>query len=135
MTQKRHPNVFLSLSTGLNLRSSNYQKLVTAVAPTRILVESDYHDVTECAGRTLAMVGHIAEARGWSVEDHVWSPGTDSSVSEGVTSVHREDWGVLRRLEANWRVFERGGHKGPTIKPRKKKIQEWSSPSDDETEG
>jgi hypothetical protein len=45
----------------------------------------------------------VAEVKGWHVEDDDW--GDDDSDVAG----HSEDWGAVRRLEANWRRFERAG--------------------------
>lgn len=79
------------------------------------------------------MVGHIAEVRGWRVEEETWTSDTDAQRDDGAPSAHGDDWGVVRRLEANWRAFQIGGHKSPAGKPRKKKkVHEWLSSSDGE---
>ncbi len=42
----------------------------------------------------------VAKTLGWPIED-AWedNPGRDES-----------QWGIVRRLEANWRAFVKGGH-------------------------
>ncbi|KAI0294927.1 TatD DNase family Scn1 [Russula brevipes] len=67
--EKQHPNVFLSLSTAINGRSPGHIALIRACAPTRILVESDYHNAP----------------------------------------LDESQWGVVRRLEANWRALCKAG--------------------------
>ena len=50
----------------------------------------------------------VAEARGWRIED-AWEDSGERDESE---------WGVVRRLEANWRAFVKGGHVAPVKRPR-----------------
>ncbi|KAL0951632.1 hypothetical protein HGRIS_008312 [Hohenbuehelia grisea] len=97
--EKAHPNVFLSLSTAINGRSPNLKKLIATCAPERILVESDLDDIRLCTERTWAMVLIIAEVKGWAVE------------KEWADDVPISDSGVVRRLEGNWKGFQRGRHK------------------------
>ena len=66
--QKRHPNVFLSLSTAINSRSANHRALIAACAPSRLLVESDFCNVRFCTTRTWDMVRIVAEVKGWRIE-------------------------------------------------------------------
>ena len=54
------------------------------------------------------MVLRIAEVKGWRVEREEWVE--DDEVGE-------EEWGVVRRLERNWRLFRDGGH---IVKEKKK---------------
>ncbi|TRM66273.1 hypothetical protein BD626DRAFT_487260 [Schizophyllum amplum] len=64
-----HPNAFLSVSTGINLRSIKAcRALITAAHPTRLLAESDWHAADESASRTFDIVRFIAEVREWGVE-------------------------------------------------------------------
>jgi len=99
--EKKHRNLFLSLSTAINSRSPNHRALIAACSPSRILVESDYHDIDHCAQRTWEMVLTIAEVKGWRVEES-WD--YDENGGE------EDTWGVVRRLEKNWIAFKRGGH-------------------------
>ncbi|KAF9225542.1 Metallo-dependent hydrolase [Gyrodon lividus] len=105
--EKRHINVYMSLSTVINGRSPNHRALIAACSPHRILVESDYHPVDQCAERTWDMVLAVAEIKGWSVET-TW-----------MEVVSEEDWGVVRRLENNWKEFQNGNHTSPL---RSKKV-------------
>ncbi|KAI0094465.1 TatD DNase family Scn1 [Irpex rosettiformis] len=110
--QKAHPNIFLSLSTAINTRSPAYRSLVTTCPDTRILVESDYHDVSYSTPQCWDMVLRIAEVKGWRVEQEEWVDGDGVSEAE---------WGVVRRLERNWRVFRDGGHVNREEKRKKRK--------------
>ncbi|KIJ22014.1 hypothetical protein PAXINDRAFT_173990 [Paxillus involutus ATCC 200175] len=105
--EKRHINVYMSLSTAINGRSPSHRSLITACSPHRILVESDYHLVDQCAKRTWDMVLIVAEVKGWSVET-IWT----EDVSEG-------DWGVVRRLEKNWKEFQNGNHSASPLRSKK----------------
>jgi Tat protein secretion system quality control protein TatD with DNase activity len=125
--EKKHPNVFLSLSTGINSRSPNHRALISACSPSRILVESDYHNIDHCAQRTWEMVLIIAEVKGWRVEES-WDYGGDSEDGE-------EAWGVVRRLEENWKAFKKGGHRSPDEKKsRHRKQRVLESDSDESAE-
>jgi Tat protein secretion system quality control protein TatD with DNase activity len=95
MIQSKHSNVFLSLSTVINGRSSNYKKLIAACSPSRILVESDYNNIDDCTERTWEMLKVVAEIKGWHVED-IWEDNPDQS-----------KWGAVRRLYENWKAFQR----------------------------
>ncbi|KAJ7492346.1 TatD DNase family Scn1 [Mycena latifolia] len=96
--QKGHVNVFLSLSTVINGRSSNMDALIAACSPNRILIESDFNDINMCTERCVEMLNIVARVKGWPIED------------EWQDEVSENEWGVVRRLEANWRAF-RDGHK------------------------
>ncbi|KAI0361045.1 Metallo-dependent hydrolase [Trametes cingulata] len=119
---KRHPNVFLSLSTAINARSPAHRALAAACAPDRILVESDFHDVRLSAPYTWHMLRTIAEVKGWRVED-AWD--------EAYEDAPEEEWGAVRRLEENWKVFVRGGHAEREHVKRKRRrdkaIEDWEA--------
>ncbi|KIY50430.1 TatD DNase family Scn1 [Fistulina hepatica ATCC 64428] len=102
--EKKHPNAFLSLSTAINARSANHKALITACSNDRLLAESDFHTIEECTERTWEMIKNIGEVKGWPIEEQ-WLP-----------EVRVEDWGTVRRLEANWKAFQAGNH---TVKPQK----------------
>ncbi|KAG2155494.1 hypothetical protein DEU56DRAFT_310681 [Suillus clintonianus] len=99
--EKRHPNVFLSLSTVINSRSPNHRALIAACSSRRILVESDSHKIDDSTQHTWDMVLIVAEVKGWLVESS-WDEVVDESQQ-----------GVVRRLESNWREFVQGNHVGP----------------------
>jgi hypothetical protein len=121
--EKNHPNIFLSLSTAINSRSVNHRALISACSPSRILVESDYHDIDHCAQRTWEMVLTVAEVKGWRVEES-WDYDEDGE----------EAWGVVKRLEENWKAFRRGEHGSQdTTKKRRHRKQRVLEPDSDES--
>ncbi|KAI5836020.1 hypothetical protein K523DRAFT_410945 [Schizophyllum commune Tattone D] len=93
-----HPNAFLSLSTGINMRQphgsaasssssdpsnpssdpstqntippipKSLSTLILSAHPSRLLAESDWHDVGESGQRTWEMLNIIARVKGWDVE-------------------------------------------------------------------
>jgi len=93
--EKKHRNVFLSLSTVINGRSSNHKALIATCSPDRILVESDFNDVDKCTERTWDMIQSIAAVKGWHVEE------------EWLDNLAESDWGAVRKLEENWYTFRR----------------------------
>ncbi|KAJ7161295.1 TatD DNase family Scn1 [Mycena crocata] len=95
--QKNHPNAFLSLSTVINGRSNNMNALIAACSSERILIESDFNDIDMCTERCIEMLKIVARVKGWQVEE------------EWLDEVNKDDWGVVRRLEANWKAFKEGG--------------------------
>lgn len=103
--QKKHCNIFLSLSTTINEKSSNHRELIAVCSPNRLLVESDFNDIRGCAERTWEMVKIIADVKGWVVEDE-WVEG----------DIPEEDWGVVRRLERSFQLYKQGQHTPPTKK-------------------
>ncbi|KDQ63113.1 hypothetical protein JAAARDRAFT_367303 [Jaapia argillacea MUCL 33604] len=109
--EKDHPNVFLSLSTGINCRSSAHIGLISTCSPNRILVESDIHRIDLCTERTWDMVKIVASVKGWRVEDS-WDYDQGSEV--------QVEWGVVRRLEENWNLFPRGDHFSKKIARKKR---------------
>ncbi|KAI0639945.1 hypothetical protein C8Q77DRAFT_1044388 [Trametes polyzona] len=120
----RHPNVFLSLSTAINARSPAHRALAAACAPDRILVESDLHDLRLAARYTWHMLCAVAAAKGWRVEDAPWD------ADESDEAEKEEEWGAVRRLEENWRIFERGMHAervGRKGRRRDRAIEEWEA--------
>lgn len=123
--QKRHPNVFLSLSTAINSRSANHRALIAACAPSRLLVESDFCNVRFCTTRTWDMVRIVAEVKGWRIEQD-WEE-EDENADE-------DKWGVVRRLEQNWLRFVKGGHKQVAKASRKNRKTKWDEWGDSETE-
>ncbi|RDB29053.1 Cut9-interacting protein scn1 [Hypsizygus marmoreus] len=96
--ERKYKNVFLSLSTVINSRSPNHRALIATCSPTRLLVESDFHNVDKCTERTWDMVKTVAEVRGWPLE------------SEWIDDLDEDDWGTVRKLEENWFRFKKGYH-------------------------
>ncbi|KAJ6503251.1 TatD DNase family Scn1 [Mycena vitilis] len=94
--QKKHRNVFMSLSTTINGRSNNLDALIAACPPDRLLIESDIDNIDQCTERCVDIIKVVARVKGWSIEE------------EWVDELDKEDWGVVHRLEANWRAFRDG---------------------------
>ncbi|KAJ7878610.1 TatD DNase family Scn1 [Mycena leptocephala] len=94
--QKKHKNVFMSLSTTINGRSNNLDALIAACSPDRILIESDIDDINRCTERCIEILNIVARVKGWSIEE------------EWVDELANEEWGVVRRVEANWKAFKDG---------------------------
>ncbi|KIM47473.1 hypothetical protein M413DRAFT_22133 [Hebeloma cylindrosporum] len=87
--ERKHENIFLSLSTVINHKHANHRSLIASCSPNRILVESDYHDITKCTSQTWDMIKIVAEVKGWPIETE-WVDGDQ---------LEEEKWGVVRRLE------------------------------------
>jgi hypothetical protein len=127
--QKHHPNVYLSLSTAINGSIPDFIPLVRECAPTRLLVESDWPDARDAPARTWDMARMVAEIHDWPIED-VW---------EDPPPLDEAKWGVIRRLESNWRTFVKGGHVAPIrgLRSRERRRRDYSldlveSDTDDE---
>ncbi|KAI0348301.1 TatD DNase family Scn1 [Trametopsis cervina] len=103
--QRKHRNVFMSLSTAINERSPGHRDLIAACPDDRILAESDYPVISRSTPQTWNMILRIAEVKGWNVEQ------------EWVDDTPEENWGTVRKLERNWILFEKGRH---TLPPKKK---------------
>lgn len=66
------------------------------------------------------MLQMVAEVKGWMLED-TWED-----------DVLPEQWGAVRRVEENWRLFEKGDHR-PIRKKDKRKLllEDWESDEED----
>ncbi|KAF8167351.1 hypothetical protein B0H34DRAFT_645680 [Crassisporium funariophilum] len=107
--EKKHGNVFLSLSTVINHKHANHRTLIAACSPGRILVESDYNDIDMCTSQTWDMIHIIAEVKGWEIE------------TEWIDNLEEDNWGVVHKLEDNWLRFQRGHHPMPRAKRNKRR--------------
>ena len=90
----------MSLSMVINHKHPSLRELIAACSPDRLLVESDYNDIDMVTSQTWDMIKLIAEVRGWPVETE-WLDTEDLA---------EEEWGVVRRLERNWRRFRDRDH-------------------------
>ena len=122
LMQKRHINVFLSLSTVINTRSPNHKQLILSASPNRLLVESDFHDIRFSTPYTVSMLKIVAEVKGWAIEDD-WND-----------DIPESEWGVVRRLEANWKAFVAAKHVRPnqTSGRNRRFEQDWVSGDESE---
>ena len=117
--QKKHENVFLSLSTVINQRQANHRALIAECSPNRLLVESDYNDIDMCTSQTWDMIRIIAEVKGWDIE------------TEWMDELEEDKWGVIRRLEQNWLRFKQGHHPMPRKNKRKEIDYAYDSENSD----
>ncbi|QRV88012.1 TatD DNase family protein [Ceratobasidium sp. AG-Ba] len=131
--KKSHQNVFLSLSTAINVRpnSTMHIQLIQACDPTRLLVESDFPFISDTTQRTWDVLCLIARERGWKVEADWGYPEDDPNERN-----HKDDWGAVKRIEANWHAFRKGGKGVLPDKESKKErrlnsLQRRFAPSDD----
>ncbi|KAJ6520106.1 hypothetical protein C8R45DRAFT_808738, partial [Mycena sanguinolenta] len=97
--QKKHDNVFMSLSTTINGRSKKLDALIAACSPDRLLIESDIDNIDHCTERCVEILDLVARVKGWSIEE-VW-----------VDELDKNEWGVVRRIETNWKAFIGNGQK------------------------
>lgn len=76
------------------------------------------------------MVRIFAEVRGLEVEQ-IWVE-EDQVLPES-------DWGAVRRLEENWKLFKMGRHQSRDSEKERKKFQkrgfDWNEPEGSEDEG
>lgn len=96
--ERKHHNIFLSLSTVINSRSQNHIELIRQCSADRLMVESDYNNAAYVTSQTWDMVKTISEVKGWPIEDR-WED-----------DLPEERWGVVRRLERNFNLFKCGSH-------------------------
>jgi len=112
----------MSFSTVINLRNPNMRELIAACSEDRILAESDYNDIDFVTSQTWDMVKLIAEIRDWPIETE-W-------LNED--KLQDSEWGVVRRLERNWKVFKNGDHSVRENERKKKTIIDYASDVSDE---
>lgn len=89
----------------INEKHSMYKALIEACSDDRILVESDYNDISMSTPQTWEMLKIVAEIKKWTIE-RVW-----------LDSLADSEWGAVRYLERNWRKF-RDGHHTPAASRR-----------------
>ena len=112
----------MSFSTVINLKHPNLRELIAACSEDRILAESDYNDIDFVTSQTWDMVKLIAEIRDWPIETE-W-------VNED--KLPDSEWGAVRRLERNWKVFKNGDHSVREDERKKKKMIDVSDENREE---
>ena len=65
--------------------------------------------MSELAPQTVQMLKTVSEIKGWPIEQE-WIDG----------GIPENEWGAVRRLEANWKAFVKGGHR-----PEKKVLSKF----------
>ncbi|GAA5898536.1 putative endodeoxyribonuclease [Sporobolomyces salmoneus] len=93
--QKKHSNIFFSFSTIISGRSPNFFKLLQAIEPERLLLESDFSDTTQIDLQIWEIFEAICEARSWTPEE------------------------TVQILERNWRRFTQPAEERPEMGKKK----------------
>jgi len=117
--EKKYCNVFISPSTIHNTRSESHKKLIETVSPRRLLIESDYYTMSELTSQTIKMLNTVSEIKGWPIEQE-WINDEDVDGADTKPKIPEGEWGAVRRLEANWKAFVKGGHR-----PEKKVLSKF----------
>ncbi|CAE6438051.1 unnamed protein product [Rhizoctonia solani] len=135
--EKAHQNVYLSLSTAINIRpnSNIVLQLIQSCDPTRLMVESDFPYISDTTQRTWDILCLIARERGWRVEEE-WDYPETMNQTQGK---HEETWGAVKRIESNWNAFRKGGKgllpdKGSRKGRRLNELQQKYAPEDEESD-
>lgn len=105
----------------INAKSDNHVQLIKGCLEDRLLAESDYNEIQHCTRQTWSIIETISDIRGWPLEN-TWDP----------IEPPAKDWGVVRRLERNWKRFLQGKHSPiPPHKSRRERKQQEHYPSDE----
>ena len=75
--------------------------------------------MSELAAQTVQMLNTISEIKGWPIEQE-WIDDEDADGVDTKPRIPEKDWGAVRRLEANWKAFLKGGHR-----PEKKVLSKF----------
>lgn len=81
--------------------------------------------MSELTPQTIKMLNTVSEIKGWPIEQE-WID------DEDLDGVPESEWGAVRRLEANWKAFLKGGHRPEQKVPSKFKRFQNDWMSDDE---
>jgi len=62
--------------------------------------------------QTVKMLNTVSGVKGWPIEQE-WADDDDEDVdgANARPKIPESEWGAVRRLEANWRAFVKGGHR------------------------
>jgi hypothetical protein len=131
--QKKYCNVFISPSAVHNTQSESHKKLIETVSPNRLLIESDYYTMSELTSQTVKMLNTVSEIKGWPIEQE-WIDDEDVGGVNTGPRIPESGCGAVRRLEANWKAFVKGGHRPEqkVLSKFKRFQKDWVS--DDETD-
>ena len=66
--------------------------------------------MSELTPQTIKMLHTVAEVKGWSIEQE-WIDDEDVDGAGMEPNIPESKWGAVRRLEANWKAFLKGGHR------------------------
>ena len=87
--------------------------------------------MSELTPQTIKMLNTVSEIKGWSIEQE-WIDEDLGGASTG-PKIPESEWGAVRRLEANWKAFLKGGHRPDQKVPSKLKRFQNDWVSDDES--
>ncbi|KAB5596247.1 hypothetical protein CTheo_232 [Ceratobasidium theobromae] len=135
--EKAHQNVYLSLSTAINVRANSTAmiQLIHNCDPTRIMAESDFPYLSDTTQRTWDVLCLIARERGWRLEEK-WDYPEAETQPDGQ---HDVTWGAVKRIEANWNAFRKGGRgflpeKESRRERRMNELQRRYAPTDEDSD-
>lgn len=77
------------------------------------------------------MLNTVSEIKGWPIEQE-WSVDEALDGVDTNLKIPESEWGAVRRLEANWKAFLKGGHRPEQKVPSKAKRFQNDWVSDDE---
>jgi len=89
--------------------------------------------MSELTPQTIKMLNTVSEIKGWPIEQ-VWIDDEDVGGSDTKSKIPESEWGAVRRLEANWKAFLKGGHRPEQKVPSKFKRFQNDWVSDDESD-
>jgi len=84
--------------------------------------------MSELTSQTVKMLNTVSEIKGWPIEQE-WIDDEDVDDVNSGPKIPEGEWGAVRRLEANWKAFLKGGHRPEQKVPSKfKRFQnDWAS--------
>lgn len=119
--QRNLSNLYISPSIFITSRSASAVPLIRAVSPTRMLVESDSHDVRLSTRLVWAATVWIGRLRGWKIEgfdrrgedgdeEDEWEMAENAGDEEEVFSgngrlIEPSELWTVKTLEKNWARF------------------------------
>ena len=89
--------------------------------------------MSELMPQTMQMLNMVSEIKGWPIEKE-WIDDEDADGVNTGPKIPEKEWGAVRRLEANWKAFLRGGHRPEKKVPSKLKRFQNDWVSDDEAD-
>ena len=66
--------------------------------------------MSELTSQTIKMLHTVSEIKGWPIEQE-WTDDEDVNGVGAGRQKPESEWGAVRRLEANWKSFLKGGHR------------------------
>lgn len=66
--------------------------------------------MSELTPQTLKVLNTVSEIKGWPIEQE-WIDDEGVDGDNAIPRIPEGEWGAVRRLEANWKAFRKGGHR------------------------